>query len=85
MTYTFVNVEIKATNEHFPTNSISSTPDEVGKQFHYRPVRKLETKYNLYCTKLGVALARKLKEADNNIVIPNGEFCFITNSQNLIY
>jgi hypothetical protein len=84
MPYTFVNVEINqagltvtstdANNENFPTIKDPSTPNEDGKQFYYRPIRMRESKWNLYCTKLGAALARELKKANSNIVIPNGKF-----------
>ena len=91
MTYTFVNVEVEsaglkvtttdATKENFPTNIYPSVPDEDGRQFYYKPVKKQKTKHKLYCTKLGAALARELKRTDSNIDIPNGEFRFIINSQ----
>src|SRR3954453_18582690 len=91
MKYTFTNVEIEsaglrvtatdATKEHFPTNTSAGTPDEEGKQFYYRPVKKRETKWDLYCTKLGAALARELKKANKNTVIQNGKFVY--NSQKL--
>jgi hypothetical protein len=92
MTYTFVNVKIlsaglkvtesDATSDHLPTNNSPSTPDEEGKQFYYRPIRRRETKWDLYCTKLGAALARELKKANKNIVIPHGEFnCNCNNVQ----
>ena len=86
MTYTFVNVKVKqagltvtvtdATNENFPTKNNPGTPDEDGKRFYYRPVGKRETKLHHYRTKLGAALARELKKANRNIVIPNGKFCY---------
>jgi hypothetical protein len=88
MSYTFVNVKINqrgltvsstdATNENFPIDNDPGTPDKDGKQFYYRPIRMREPKWELYCTKLGAALARELKKTNSNIVIPNGKFtqCF---------
>lgn len=82
--YNFVNVKVvsagltitatDATSDHLPTNNSPGTPDEEGRQFYYRPVRRRETKWDLYCTKLGAALARELKKANKNIVINNGRF-----------
>ncbi|RGB37664.1 hypothetical protein C1646_666034 [Rhizophagus diaphanus] len=79
--YNFVNVKVvsagltitatDATSDHLPTNNSPGTPDEEGRQFYYRPVRRRETKWDLYCTKLGAALARELKKANKNIVINN--------------
>ncbi|CAG8501447.1 7181_t:CDS:2 [Funneliformis mosseae] len=79
MAYTFVNVKIEkagltvttsdATSEHYPTNTVAGTPDEDGKQFYYRPIKKRETKWVLYCTKLGAALARELKRANSDTEI----------------
>ncbi|PKC07389.1 hypothetical protein RhiirA5_359223, partial [Rhizophagus irregularis] len=79
--YNFVNVKVvsagltitatDATSDHLPTNISPGTPDEEGRQFYYRPVRRRETKWDLYCTKLGAALARELKKANKNIVINN--------------
>ena len=87
MKYTFTNVKVEpaglkvtvsdATNEHFPTNNKAGTPDEEGKQFYYRPVKRRETKWVLYCTKLGSALARELKKANKNIVVTNGKFVYV--------
>ncbi|PKY44074.1 hypothetical protein RhiirA4_399474, partial [Rhizophagus irregularis] len=79
--YNFVNVKVvsagltitatDATSDHLPTNNSPGTPDEEGRQFYYRSVRRRETKWDLYCTKLGAALARELKKANKNIVINN--------------
>lgn len=90
MSYNFVNVEINqagltvtstdAANENFPTINSPGTPDKDGKQFYYKPIRMKESKWDLYCTKLGAALARELKKANRNIVIPNGKFYGIINS-----
>ena len=83
MTYKFVNVKIEkagltvtasdASNEHFPTNTTSGPPDEEGKQFFFRPIKKRETKWVLYITKLGAALARELKKADSSLEIKTGK------------
>ncbi|CAI2171533.1 10491_t:CDS:2 [Funneliformis geosporum] len=80
MAYTFANVKIEkagltvttsdATSEHHPTNTIADTPDEDGKQFYYRPIKRREQKWVLYCTKLGAALARELKRANSDSEIP---------------
>src|SRR5436190_22779360 len=86
MKYTFTNVEVEAaglkitatdaTNEHFPVNTSAGTPDEEGKQFYFRPVKRRETKWDLYCTKLGAALARELKKVNKDIVIQQGKFVY---------
>ncbi len=86
MTYKFVNVKIDkagltvtasdASKEHFPTNTSSGTPDKEGKQFYYRPIKRRETKWILYITKLGAALTRELKKVDSSIKIPTGNLMF---------
>ncbi|RIA99085.1 hypothetical protein C1645_811819 [Glomus cerebriforme] len=79
--YTFANVKVEpegltvtatdATSENFPTNNTPGTPDEEGRQSYYRPVEMREAKWDLYCNKLGAALARELKRANKKIVIHN--------------